>query len=540
MEAKLKNNGRFSVIVEGPCSIKMTEVLPRRADVRMAVPTSLEIRKGEQIAIVGENGAGKSMLVDLLMGKYPLEQGSLEYDFSPSPWKEAYKNIKHISFRDTFGSADTNYYYQQRWNSTDLDEVPLVKDLIGSFEESAFQRQLFELFHVEEMLDKPVILLSSGEMRKFQLTKMLLTHPRILILDNPYIGLDAATRDQLTELLMQLSEKQGIQLILVMSMMDSIPDFITHVVVVKDMKVASKMTLDEYRSWFHNELTKRSPEEISLPMSNSQLPSYGQQLSVSNIHTSFSNTYSPTSLDTHSSSLDTSSFNPHSSSFNPQQEEVVRLNKVSIRYGTRTILKDLDWVVRQGEKWALSGENGCGKSTLLSIICADNPQSYACDVSLFGYKRGTGESIWDIKKHIGYVSPEMHRAYLKNLPAIDIVASGLHDSIGLYVKPKPEQREVCQQWMETFGIAHLADRLFLQMSDGEQRLVLLARAFVKDPELLILDEPLHGLDTFNRRKVKRIINAFCARKDKTLMMVSHFENELPSCIDHRLHLKKII
>ena len=513
MEAKIKNNGRFSVIVEGPCSIKMTEVLPRRPDVRMAEPTSLEIGKEEQIALVGENGMGKSMLVDLLMGKYPLQHGSLEYDFSPSPWKEAYKNIKHISFRDTFGSSDTNYYYQQRWNSTDLDEVPLVKDLIGSYEESDFQRQMFALFHVEEMLDKPVILLSSGEMRKFQLTKMLLTHPRILILDNPYIGLDAATRDQLTELLKQLSEKRGIQLILVMSMMDSVPDFITHVVVVKDMKVAGKMTLGDYRSWFNNVLAKHSFEEIVLPMPNSQLSSNNLQLTLSKTH---------------------------SSSINFLHDEVVRLNKVSIRYGTRTILKDLDWVVRRGEKWALSGENGCGKSTLLSIICADNPQSYACDVSLFGYKRGSGESIWDIKKHIGYVSPEMHRAYLKNLPAIDIVASGLHDSIGLYVKPKPGQREVCQQWMDTFGVAHLADRPFLQMSDGEQRMVLLARAFVKDPELLILDEPLHGLDTFNRQKVKRIINAFCAREDKTLMMVSHFENELPSCIDHQLHLKKII
>ena len=513
MEAKIKNNGRFSVIVEGPCSIKMTEVLPRRPDVRMAEPTSLEIGKEEQIALVGENGMGKSMLVDLLMGKYPLQHGSLEYDFSPSPWKEAYKNIKHISFRDTFGSSDTNYYYQQRWNSTDLDEVPLVKDLIGSYEESDFQRQMFALFHVEEMLDKPVILLSSGEMRKFQLTKMLLTHPRILILDNPYIGLDAATRDQLIELLKQLSEKRGTQLILVMSMMDSVPDFITHVVVVKDMKVAGKMTLGDYRSWFNNVLAKHSFEEIVLPMPNLQLSSNNQQLTSSNTH---------------------------SSSINFLHDEVVRLNKVSIRYGTRTILKDLDWVVRRGEKWALSGENGCGKSTLLSIICADNPQSYACDVSLFGYKRGSGESIWDIKKHIGYVSPEMHRAYLKNLPAIDIVASGLHDSIGLYVKPKPGQREVCQQWMDTFGVAHLADRPFLQMSDGEQRMVLLARAFVKDPELLILDEPLHGLDTFNRQKVKRIINAFCAREDKTLMMVSHFENELPSCIDHQLHLKKII
>ena len=126
----------------------------------------------------------------------------------------------------------------------------------------------------------------------------------------------------------------------------------------------------------------------------------------------------------------------------------------------------------RGEKWALSGENGAGKSTLLSLVCADNPQSYACDISLFGRKRGTGESIWEIKKHIGYVSPEMHRAYLKNLPAIEIVASGLHDSIGLYKRPQPEQMAICEWWMDIFGIADLKDKPFLQLSSGEQRLAL--------------------------------------------------------------------
>lgn len=166
--------------------------------------------------------------------------------------------------------------------------------------------------------------------------------------------------------------------------------------------------------------------------------------------------------------------------------EVVKLNKVSIRYDDRTILKELDWTVRRGEKWALSGENGAGKSTLLSLVCADNPQSYACDISLFGRKRGTGESIWEIKKHIGYVSPEMHRAYLKNLPAIEIVASGLHDSIGLYKRPQESQMAACEWWMDVFGIVALKDKPFLQLSSGEQRLALLARAFVKDPELLIL------------------------------------------------------
>ena len=202
------------------------------------------------------------------------------------------------------------------------------------------------------------------------------------------------------------------------------------------------------------------------------------------------------------------------------------------------VLKDLDWTVKCGEKWALSGENGSGKSTLLSLVCADNPQSYACDITLFGRKRGSGESIWEIKKHIGYVSPEMHRAYLKNLPAIDIVASGLHDSVGLYKRPRPEQMAACEWWMDIFGIANLKDRNFLQLSSGEQRLVLLARAFVKDPELLILDEPLHGLDLYNRRLVKDVIETFCRRKDKTMIMVTHYQEELPACITNSLFLKR--
>ena len=218
--------------------------------------------------------------------------------------------------------------------------------------------------------------------------------------------------------------------------------------------------------------------------------------------------------------------------------EVVRLRKVSIRYGQRTILRDLDWTVLNGERWALSGSNGSGKSTLLSLICADNPQSYACDITLFDRQRGSGETIWDIKRHIGYVSPEMHRAYKKDLPAIHIVASGLKDSVGLYVRPTESEYAQCRWWMDIFGIASLADRTFMSLSSGEQRLVLLARAFVKDPELLILDEPLHGLDDRNRQLVKDIIEAFCRRRNKTLVMVTHYEDELPPCIDHHLHLER--
>jgi molybdate transport system ATP-binding protein len=132
----------------------------------------------------------------------------------------------------------------------------------------------------------------------------------------------------------------------------------------------------------------------------------------------------------------------------------------------------------------------------------------------------------------------MHRAYLKNLPTIEIVASGLHDSIGLYKRPHADEFAICEWWMDIFGVARYRDTPFLQLSSGEQRLALLARAFVKDPELLILDEPLHGLDTYNRRRVRQIIEAFCCRRDKTMIMVTHYANELPATIDHHIMLKR--
>ena len=301
----------------------------------------------------------------------------------------------------------------------------------------------------------------------------------------------------LKDLFLQLINSFSLELILVVSKPNDIPEFITHVIPVDDLTCGEKTTRAEFLNTCVQEpscvLAKEKVQRI-LELENAN------------------------------EKLDT--------------DEIVNLNKIRIGYGDRCILKDLDWTIKKGEKWALSGENGAGKSTLLSLICADNPQSYTCNITLFGKKRGTGESIWEIKKHIGYVSPEMFRSYLKNLHVIDIVASGLYDTVGLYRRPKPEQLSVCEWWLDIFGISNLKDRNFLQLSSGEQRLVLLARAFVKDPDLLILDEPLHGLDNYQCRLVKDIIEAFCQRNDKTLVMVTHYPEELPSCITHYLHIRK--
>ena len=333
---------------------------------------SVELNRGGHLAIVGPNGSGKTMLVDSLRRRYP-------------------RDIEYISFRDTYGDeADGAYYYQLRWNRQEL-------------------ANLIEL----ESESKDLFSLSSGELRKHRIARALESEAEFIIIDNPYLGLDAGSRAVFTDSLAQIASE-----------------------------------------------------------------------------------------------------------------------------GSRTILDKLDWTVREGECWAVRGENGSGKSTLLSLVCADNPQAYACNIELFGHKRGSGESIWDIKRHIGYVSPEMHRAYQKNIPALDVVSSGLFDTAGLYMHADEQQKELCRRWMWIFGIDALADRPYLKLSSGEQRLCLLARAFVKDPELLILDEPMHGLDPQNYAWVKEIIDTFVKRPHKTLLFVTHFDEELPVSIDHTLMLKR--
>ena len=441
-------------------------------------------------AIAGLNGSGKTLYVERLRRQL------------------ASDSVRYIAFTDSYGAnVDGQYYLQLRWNQHDIDhETPTVGELLqrafllagpDTTERRHQQQQLYKMFHLEEVMDKYIITLSSGELRKFQMAKTLFANPRLLIMDNPFIGLDAQTRDLLKTLLQQVATERNMDLMLVMSKTDDIPDFVDQVIEIKEGETLPPCSRADYYA--------------------RQQPIPPRVLPVSQQEAILSLPYTDRDYDC---------------------RHVVDMHHVSIRYGERTILSDLDWTVCNGDRWALSGQNGSGKSTLLSLICADNPQSYACDITLFDRPRGTGESIWDIKKHIGYVSPEMHRSYKRNLPAIRIVASGLMDSIGLYAVPNGQDYEKCRWWMNIFGIGQLADKPFLQLSSGEQRLVLLARAFVKDPQLLILDEPLHGLDLWNRRLVKDVIETFCQRRNKTMIMVTHYQEELPDVITHQKFLAR--
>ena len=237
--------------------ISIKNGVTRMPEWRMAEPVNFEACDGEHIAIVGPNGGGKSMFVDIIVGRHPLLMHDPDYDFSPSQKTMVSDNIKYITFRDTYGGDnDRTYFLQQRWNQLEIDEnTPIVKDKLEEAyqmagedtpERRALQQHIYELFHMQHLMDKYTILLSSGELRKFKLASTLFSEPRVLIMDNPFIGLDAETRDQLKELLKTLSSERALQIILVLSKSDDIPDFITHVVEVKNMKVLPKVTLAEY------------------------------------------------------------------------------------------------------------------------------------------------------------------------------------------------------------------------------------------------------------------------------------------------------
>ena len=468
--------------------------VPRMPELQFPEPVNWTIREGEQWAVVGPNGAGKTLLADLLQRKIALKAGEVRLgDDAP-----VHKWIRSIAFKDIYSLADCrNSYYQQRWHATESDDVPTVRSLLEAYLGTENLLEILQLFGIEDLLPKKLIYLSSGELRKFLIARTLLARPRILVLDNPFIGLDAPSRDLLVEMLERIAEWHHVQVILLLSNPADIPKMVTDVLPIKQRicypsrkRADFLQDVELIRELFPEEDTS----QLVLPVDWNKEPA------------------------------------AHQVTF--------RLEKVSIRYGKRTILKDIDWEVRNGEKWALFGPNGAGKSTLLSLVYADNPQSYANTMYFFDKKRGTGESIWDIKKRIGYVSPEMHLYCMENVPALQIVASGYFDSVGLFRKCTEAQEEGALRWMKLFGIEALRGRSFLTLSSGEQRLVLLARAFVKDPDLIILDEPLHGLDIRNKRKAAAIIDAFCARPGKTLVYVTHYPHELPACVDKQMVLQK--
>lgn len=472
--------------------LSLTNAVACTAEYKFAEPITWKIKSGENWAVVGANGSGKTQLINILMGRYPLAEGAI-FTHNNVPLHQL---VKYVAFTNIYKFINMNEgYYQQRWNTGEEQSVALVQDFFETAD-ADWLNLLVSVLGIEDLLPKRVNMLSSGELRKTLIVLSLLSKPKILILDNPYIGLDVKSRGVLNDLFDQLTLLQGIQFITVVSQPEDIAPVTTHILPVKEKRL----------------LPATDPQDVM----KDEL--FWNQL--------FGNDLSENLLLQQCGSASDLNFS-----------DAVLFKKVRIKYGERTILKDIDWQIKKGEKWLLWGENGSGKSTLLSLVFCDNPQSYANDITLFDKKRGAGESIWEVKRRIGYISPEISLYYKKNISCMDVVGSGFFDTIGSPRKCSEEQLSTALHWMRVFEIEHLKDVPFLQVSSGERQLVLLARLFVKNPDLLVLDEPLHGLDRRNKERVKHIIEDYCD-DNKSLIYVTHYEEDVLNIITHKLVLRK--
>jgi len=440
---------------------------------------------GEQWAITGASGSGKTVLAHTLLGTH-FHTGRIV----TGARRIAIVEQQH-RFRNRPGS--TSLYYQQRFNSSDADQTITVEQELQEYAGWKGQPDHWlDDLHIRPLLNKPLIQLSNGENKRVQLGVALLNKPELLILDNPFLGLDTEGRATLHAIIDNLTTR-GIQILLITSPHE-LPGSITHV----GQLTNGKWTFSGARSAFHPEEKKDS---IQLdPVLLRDLRS------------------------------------------NLQQSEdflvAVKMVDTSIKYGEATILDHISWEVRKGECWNVSGPNGAGKSTILSLITADNPQAYANEIWLFDRRRGTGESIWDIKRKIGFVSPELHLYFDSGATCLEVIASGLFDTIGLFRPLSDEQEALTLRWMQLLSLQDLCNKRLPQLSTGQQRMVLLARALIKNPPMLILDEPCQGLDEEQTAHFRQLIDTLCRAFTTTLIYVSHYRQELPGCIDRYLRLEK--
>lgn len=452
--------------------------------VKLNNPHHIEIPSGVT-TIIGPNGSGKSLLGKILAKGWNICTNRIK----GCKEKPVIRDIEFNDIHSFTGFSVT--YYQQRYESMMNDEVPSVADVLGERLKSAEWQIMCNRLHLHDIEDKKLNYLSSGELRKLLIINLFYSLPDVLILDNPYIGLDVDSRRLLDETIVSLSS-QGVSVILLLCNPSDIPSYTKTIIPMKSMTIGIPIAVDGNVDLLRKEMSHMFDFDVNMAL----VP-----------------------IRENTPQLDCS--------------VIFSLNNCDVKYGKNVIIEKVNWTVKRNECWALSGPNGSGKTTLLSLVCADNPQGYRNDITIFDRRRGSGESIWDIKKHIGYISPEMHLYFSGTGDVVNIVAQGLNDTVGNYVKIKPEQEALAMEWLKLLRIEHLARHSFNTLSSGEQRLVLLARTLVKQPQLLILDEPLHGLDAGRKYTIRNLINYLVKRDNTTMIYVTHYPNEVPDCITHK-------
>lgn len=326
----------------------------------------------------------------------------------------------------------------------------------------------YDRFDLTGSSDKPLALMSEGEQRKALLAYLLKRQPKTLIVDDVFDSLDIASQAQLATQLKQLS--QTTQIIQLFSRKRDLLDFIDSI---------HQLTQGQLQAYTNNQPTKQTQDSAALPKALQAQA--------------------------------------------PLNNPLIDLQQVKIEYHGRPVVQALDWQINKGEFWQLIGPNGSGKSSILRLITGDSPKGFGQSVRLFGYLKGSGESVWDIKKHIGYFTSSITQNFSRYQSVMDMLLSGFYDSIGLYQASNKQEVATAKQWLDFIGLAEQAKQPFNSLSVGHQRLLLVARAMVKHPPLLILDEPTAGLDDEDISKLVQLINAMARTGQTAIIYVSHRE-----------------
>lgn len=466
-------------------------------DYRMQLQ-QLTIAPGQHTVLLGPNGSGKSALSAILAGEGQCQSGEF---VRPSATG---KKVAWVSTEQQKALIEA----EKRKDDADiLDVLPnpsSARDIIQrEFSQwtTALEQQLQQLATVlqfSQRLDTAFLALSTGESRKVLILRALLSQPDYLILDEPYNGLDAASEAALRDWLQQ--HQQQFTLILVTNRYSEIPSFTRQLLYLNHGALA-----------WQNKGQGLDPADLAELSKLSRLQNPPKQLPAK----------------------DQDRFTPP---LPDGQQRLVRLRNGKVHYDDRVVFQGLNWQVNRGEHWQIVGPNGSGKTCLLSMLTGDNPHCYTNDLEVVGYQRGQGESIWDIKKHIGLISNSLQLQYRVSCPVLHVVLSGFYDSIGLYEQPTLHQTQLAQQWLELIALADQAQQSFQQLSFGDQRLVLIARAMVKHPSLLILDEPCNGLDPLNRLKVLALLTILSQQGETTLLYVNHHPDDKIAGIERVLDM----
>jgi molybdate transport system ATP-binding protein len=473
-----------------------------------------EMQNDQHWAVIGPNGSGKSTLMKALCGSLPVVKGQVVYHFMAANGHHAARDhITHVTFENQGAVPSEDAFYQARWNAGIGQETPSVAEylseqsvqrinpfqVVESRADPEFQarrQDAIERMELRKLLDRKLVALSNGERRKVAIARALLTSPRLLILDSPFVGLDERFRTKLRENLENLMQGE-MRVLVVGTSRDEIPDSTSHILWVQEGQVIAQGRREAVLTGAAAHVARGAPILAIMPVAAASQAGAA-----------------------------------------PSSKVLVHMENVTVSYNGTAVLRQVDWIVRENERWALLGPNGAGKTTLLSLILADNPQAYANKITLFGRRRGSGESIWEIKRNIGWVAPELLQYYPRNATCLDVACSGWFDSVGLYRECSPHERQVALSWLQQFGLTERAGTELGQVSEGEQRLALLARALVKSPTLLVLDEPCQGLDVGNRDRVVQAIDGVGRQPETSMIYVTHHADELPQSITHVLKLSE--